>query len=326
MTDIGHLGRNQLFHSLFGSPERKELSLELYNAVNLTGYRNPEDLLLDDLEGEILLQAGGEVPLLVLSNVTLCGKDIPESDNTCRMQMQFLMYFIRLHQKYIRFREQEDTAHGDGKRQIPPLQFVIFHNAEKEASERILELGDAFVREEKPGVRLRVRLLNIGAKNASGVLDRCRALRDYAFLVEAFRRNGGESGGVRAVNDAMEKMSDGPVRSYLQEHRSRVIGLLLTECEEEQTEQNLQLELWHDGQRDGMDAGLREGLAEGLRKGREAGLREGRQIGRKEGYRKGRREGALEAMLRLVQRRELSVATAAACLRMSEAEFRKRLG
>ena len=36
--------KDRLFYALFGSEERKRLTLELYNAINQTDYDNPDDL------------------------------------------------------------------------------------------------------------------------------------------------------------------------------------------------------------------------------------------------------------------------------------------
>ena len=42
--------KDRLFISLFGSAERKENTLELYNAVNGTHYDNPEDITIYTIE------------------------------------------------------------------------------------------------------------------------------------------------------------------------------------------------------------------------------------------------------------------------------------
>ena len=39
--------KDRLFIALFGSTERKELTLELYNSLNGTSYTNPDDRRYD---------------------------------------------------------------------------------------------------------------------------------------------------------------------------------------------------------------------------------------------------------------------------------------
>ena len=41
--------KDRLFYALFGSEERKRLTLELYNAINQTDYDNPDDLQLNTI-------------------------------------------------------------------------------------------------------------------------------------------------------------------------------------------------------------------------------------------------------------------------------------
>ncbi|MGO5207936.1 hypothetical protein ACTQ5A_11700, partial [Bacillota bacterium LCP21S3_F9] len=44
-----------VFRTLFGSEERKRLTLELYNAINQTDYDNPDDLQLNTIEDVVYM-------------------------------------------------------------------------------------------------------------------------------------------------------------------------------------------------------------------------------------------------------------------------------
>ncbi len=47
---VNRQNKSTLFAKIFGSPENKAYTLELYNAINGTHFANPDDLILTTLE------------------------------------------------------------------------------------------------------------------------------------------------------------------------------------------------------------------------------------------------------------------------------------
>ena len=60
--------KDRLFYALFGSEERKRLTLELYNAINQTDYDNPDDLQLNTIEDVVYMGMKNDVSFLLASD------------------------------------------------------------------------------------------------------------------------------------------------------------------------------------------------------------------------------------------------------------------
>ena len=60
--------KDRLFYALFGSEERKRLTLELYNAINQTDYDNPDDLQINTIEDVVYMGMKNDVSFLLASD------------------------------------------------------------------------------------------------------------------------------------------------------------------------------------------------------------------------------------------------------------------
>lgn len=56
--------KDRLFKALFGSPDRKELTLELYNALNESSYTNPEEIELTTIGNVVFMGMRNDVSFL----------------------------------------------------------------------------------------------------------------------------------------------------------------------------------------------------------------------------------------------------------------------
>ena len=57
--------RDRLFKFIFGNPEHKEWTLNLYNAVNGTNYTNPEDIQLTTLDDAVYMNMKNDTSFLI---------------------------------------------------------------------------------------------------------------------------------------------------------------------------------------------------------------------------------------------------------------------
>ncbi len=351
MANINRFCKDRLFKALFGSKERKELTLELYNAINHTNYENPEEIRINTMEDVIYMGMKFESDIdMSLSNSSI-GADTPaatfgktacadfasagqkndasffllgsmnlyeqQSTDNPNMPVRFFLYAAHLYEKYLQMSGLDAGLYGTRKLKLPAPRLVMLYNGiSGKEKEGILKLSDLL--EGAPSdIEVQVHVLNVNYESGAWILEDCKSLRDYAYLVEQYRKNRELKGDVRAVNDAIEGMEEGPVREYLRDHRSEVIGMLLTEYDEERVKRYLYQEAWEDGQKDGMDAGLKEGRMEG----HESGLAEGM----KKGLAEGEKRGTLKTLLHLVKSGTLTVSAAAACAGISEEAFRRQL-
>ena len=119
-------------------------------------------------------------------------------------------------------------------------------------------------------------MLNLNLGKSASLLETCKPLGEYAWIVDAIRKNERELKGKvddgilleTAIDRAVDAIpGDFIIKQYLETHRAEVKGMLLTEYNEAQA-----MELFRE-----------EGRAEGRVEGRAEGRVEGRAEGRVEG-------------------------------------------
>lgn len=83
----------------------------------------------------------------------------------------------------------DENLYGTKIVQIPPPEFVIFYNGEKDMPEETpLKLSDMYRLEvEDPKLQLEAVMLNISGSNNSRLKEACRTLKDYAVYTDKIR-------------------------------------------------------------------------------------------------------------------------------------------
>ncbi len=173
-----------------------------------------------------------------------------------------LFYISRLYQQIIR----EKDLYSQTQLQIPTPQFVVFYNGTKEQPERrVMRLSDLFaVPIGEPNLELQVVQLNINMGYNEDIKQCCRTLGEYTQFIDRVRK----WNKVMELKDAVEKavnecIREGILAEFLTENRKEVLGMSLTEWNQE-----LFLEASFE---DGEKVGRVEGRAEGEKIGEERG-------------------------------------------------------
>lgn len=83
----------------------------------------------------------------------------------------------------------DENLYGTKVVQIPPPEFVIFYNGEKDMPEEMpLRLSDMYrLKVEEPKLQLEAVMLNISGSNNSRLKEACRTLKDYAVYTDKIR-------------------------------------------------------------------------------------------------------------------------------------------
>ena len=83
----------------------------------------------------------------------------------------------------------DENLYGTKIVQIPPPEFVIFYNGEKDMPEEMpLRLSDMYrLKVEEPKLQLEAVMLNISGSNNSRFKEACRTLKDYAVYTDKIR-------------------------------------------------------------------------------------------------------------------------------------------
>ena len=277
--------KDRLFNFLFGSEENKEWTLSLYNAVNGSHYTDPSMIKITTIREVMYLGMHNDVSFLISNEMNLYEQQSTYNPN---MPVRLLQYAGNLYERY--FKENSLNKYGGRLLQLPVPKLVVFYNGKKEQpDEMILKLSDSFPEGSDADIEVKVRMLNVNVGRNRLLLEACRPLGEYSWLVDEIRRNNttnDEDGMSSAVDRAISDMPDSfVIKSFLELHRTEVKGMLLTEYNE----------------------------AEAM------------ELFREEGRAEGRAEGIIDTLISLVQNGLLSIKDAAAQLGITEAAFQQKM-
>jgi len=202
-----------------------------------------------------------------------------QSSYNPNMPLRLLQYIGNLYEKYVI--ENKLNKYGSKLIKLPVPKLVVFYNGKKgQPDEKILRLSDSFPVGADSDIDVKVRMINVNYGRSTKILDACKPLKEYAWIVEQIRKNEGEI--ENAIDRAISDMPDDfEIKPYLMAHRAEVKGMLLTEYNEAAT-----MELFKED---------------------------------------GRKEGFLEALIRMVKRKKISVEEAALEADMTPDEFAEEL-
>ncbi|MBQ7956146.1 MAG: hypothetical protein IJ282_10415, partial [Lachnospiraceae bacterium] len=247
--------KDRLFRDIF--EKDKEALLELYNALNGTDYKNPNELQTVTIENVLYMSMRNDVAFVIAGMLNLYEHQSTFNPN---MPLRFLWYVGQEFQMLIQ--ERKENQYGSKLIMLPAPKCVVFYNGDKNMPDRqVLRLTDAFGRNAKEScLELTVQMLNINFKHNEELMLKCKKLGEYAYLMNEIKSNLQiECTLEQAIEKAIDTcITNGILEEYLRKNKAEVFGMLLTEYNE------------------------KEYLSMFKRDAREEGLEEGRQEGRQE--------------------------------------------
>ena len=253
--------KDRLFRLIF--QDKKDL-LELYNAINNSDYTNPEDLTITTIEDVVYMGMKNDLSFLIDDVLNLYEHQSSYSPN---LPLRGLFYFSSLYREQIELVKQR--LYTNSPLYIPFPQYLVFYNGTKEEPERQeLKLSDLFSTNGKgatPALECTALVLNINLGHNRRLMEKCKALKEYAKFIETIRENVGAG---MVFEEAVEKAVDvcikkGILSEVLRKNRAEVIEMILTEYDENEFRDFLKEEAWNEGHKAGIERGMRTGLIEG---------------------------------------------------------------
>lgn len=222
--------KDSLFWMIFR--EKKEL-LSLYNAVNHSEYTDAESLEIYTIEDVLYMGMKNDAAFLVEDYLNLYEAQSSRNPN---MPLRGLFYFSRMYQGYV------DKNHLDVyskvQLKLPVPRYDVFYNGTDPMKDRtVLRLSELFFKNdpEEAALECVAVVLNINYGHNKEVMENCRKLQEYAYLVKEIRR--GLAFGLKlaaAVDRAVENCLENEVlEEFLRKHRMEVKEMILTEYDEE---------------------------------------------------------------------------------------------
>ena len=224
-----HVQRNYkdgLFLMIF---RNKPALLRLYNALNHSSYTNPDDLIINTIEGVLYLGMKNDVSFIFNNELNLYEAQSSWNPN---MPLRGLFYFSRVYEGHIA--ENELNIYSRSLVKLPTPKYIVFYNgSEADGDSRILKLSDSFIGSEGQEACLEctATMININYGHNQQLMEACRELYEYSFLIEEIRkrlRNGSILS--EAVDHAVEAcIREGILKKFLLRHRAEVKNLILEE-------------------------------------------------------------------------------------------------
>ena len=174
-----------------------------------------------------------------------------QSSYNPNMPLRLLQYTGNLYEKYAK--QHKLNKYGSALLMLPIPKLVVFYNGNTDQpDEQILRLSDSFPKGADSDIEFKVRMLNVNSGRNQRLLEICKPLGEYSWLVEEIRKNNktkDEEGAGSAIDLAISAMPDRfVIKPFLVAHKAEVKGMLLTEYNEAE-----QMELFkEDGRREGI--------------------------------------------------------------------------
>ena len=241
--------KDHLFIKLFHD---KENLLELYNALNGTDYKDPEDLVITTIDDVVYMGMKNDCSFLVGHDINLYEHQSTYCPN---MPIRGMLYLADAYRSII---ESDNlNLYGSSLIKLPTPKYVVFYNGESNRAEREeLRISDAF--ETKDGcLEFTATMININKGHNQELMEKCRMLKDYSLFIDKVREYEKTK---KSLKEAIDEASvycikHDIMKEYLIKHRNEVRDVLLTEFDaKKQREMD---------RRDAREEGRIEGNAQG---------------------------------------------------------------
>lgn len=165
--------------------EEKRRALELYNAVNNSDYKDPEQIIINTIEGSFELSVQNDASFIFDNELSIYEHQSTYCPN---MPLRSLIYFTTLVKK--NYKDRDIFSRRLVK--IPRPMFVVFYNGiETQPYYQEMKLSDCFIKNvdenEKDMLELVCRVYNINEGHNKELLGKCKWLADYMVFVDTVR-------------------------------------------------------------------------------------------------------------------------------------------
>ena len=254
--------KDTVFRMIFS--DRKNL-LSLYNAVNGTSNKNPEELEIVTLENAIYMGMKNDLAFIIATNLFLYEHQSTYNPN---MPLRDLFYISSEYQKLV----DHKSLYSSVLQKIPAPNFIVFYNGTEKKEDRWENaLSDAYETPDKePRLELKVLTLNMNEGHNKELMEQCQTLREYAKYVALVRKYKKEMKLDAAVKCAVDEcIQSGILAEFLKKNRAEVIAVSIFEYDKEEEEKTLRKAEYEAGYEDGKKLGITEGE---IRKAKETAI------------------------------------------------------
>ena len=304
--------KDTVFRMLFS--DRKNL-LSLYNAVNQSDYKNPEELEIVTLENAIYMGMKNDLAFIMDTNLYLYEHQSTYNPN---MPLRDLFYICSEYQKLV----DKKSLYSSTLQKIPAPNFIEFYNGSTAIADCTeLRLSSAFEHlSGEPKLELIVTVLNVNEGHNADLMQHCNTLNEYAQYVARVRLYAADMSLDQAVERAVDEcIRERILAEFLTCNRNEVISMSIFEYDKELEEKKLRKAEYEAGFSEGEKHGHEAGFSEGEKHGHETGFSEGEKYG----IERGTFLNSIETAKRMLKLQEFSLEKIAAITGLPFDEVKK---
>ena len=246
--------------------ENKSYALEVYNALNHSDYRNPEEVEIIRLERGISLSIRNDASFLIDMNMSFYEHQSTYNPN---MPLRSAIYYVNTLEDWLR--QKNLDLFSRRRIQVPTPHFVVFYNGtEKRPEYEEMRLSEAFCHKtDEPGIEVRCRVYNINPDNNRPLKERSAVLEGYTYFVEKVRTyRKGNMGLEEAVDRAIEDCIENHVlEDFFRDRKDEVKKMTHLDYTWEKREQMIRKEEFEEGMEQGIAEGMERGIEQGVGQG-----------------------------------------------------------
>lgn len=243
--------KDRLFKAIFGrnTEESKRWRLELYNLLNKTNVTDPDALTVNTIENVIYITMKNDISFLVDDQMVLYEQQSSFNQN---MPLRGFFYFSQLYQKFLT--KNKLSVARNGKIKIPTPRFFVFYNGITKKSDLFkMRLSDSFLIPDKSGdFEWTATVVNVALGNNERLVKNCKPLYDYTRFVAKVRETAkGAAPTSSDVEAAVEwAATENLLEGFFKRQKAEVIGMILTEFDEEIYKQNVREDGYLEGRKE----------------------------------------------------------------------------
>ena len=226
--------------------ENKSYALEVYNALNHSDYRNPEEVEIIRLERGISLSIRNDASFLIDMKMSFYEHQSTYNPN---MPLRSAIYYVNTLEDWLRRKNLDLFSRK--RIQIPTPHFVVFYNGtEKRPEYEEMRLSEAFCHKtDEPGIEVRCRVYNINPDNNRTLKERSAVLEGYTYFVEKVRTyRKGNMGLEEAVDRAIEDcIKNHVLEDFFRDRKDEVKKMTHLDYTWEKREQMIRKEEYEQG-------------------------------------------------------------------------------
>ena len=246
--------------------ENKSYALEVYNALNHSDYRNPEEVEIIRLERGISLSIRNDASFLIDMSMSFYEHQSTYNPN---MPLRSAIYYVNTLEDWLRRKNLDLFSRK--RIQIPTPHFVVFYNGtEKRPEYEEMRLSEAFCHKtDEPGIEVRCRVYNINPDNNRPLKERSAVLEGYTYFVEKVRTyQKGNMSLEEAVDRAIEDCIENHVlEDFFRDRKDEVKKMTHLDYTWEKREQMIRKEEFEEGMEQGIAEGMERGIEQGVGQG-----------------------------------------------------------